>query len=133
MDKTKGMLVGRHPLVAKWILGDRLQNLPRQSRFSFGDLSAVSGSSHLRAILASASCYAQWLDEVMALFLLAPASTCRASQIHALCIDPTFLIQKPQSFRLALNAAFMPKTLSLPPFTQSLLARGLHLMRVPAD
>ena len=42
-------------------------------------------------------------------FLLATTSTHRVSEIHALCIDPPFLIQNPWSFHLAPNPAFLPK------------------------
>ena len=45
------------------------------------------------------------------LFLSTAASAQRFSEIHALCIDPSFLIQNPYTwyFRLALNPAFLPK------------------------
>ncbi len=52
------------------------------------------------------------------------------SEIHALCIDPPFLIQNPRSFQQALNPVLLPKMsmevpvplgLELTAFTQSLL------------
>ncbi len=45
-----------------------------------------------------------------ALFLFATASARRVSEINALCIDRPFLIQNLQSFRLTLNAVFLPNT-----------------------
>ncbi len=44
------------------------------------------------------------------LFLLAATSALKVSGIHALCIDPPFLIQNPWSFHLALNPTFLSKT-----------------------
>ena len=74
------------------------------------------------------------------LFLLAAASARRVSELHALCIEPPFLIQNPRSFRLAPNPAFLPKTStevalssdielsSFYPEPSSPLERGFHLM-----
>ncbi len=72
------------------------------------------------------------------LFLLAATSARRVSEIHALCIDPPFLIQNPRPFRLAPNPTFLPKTeVALPSdleiiafYTEptNALERGLHLM-----
>ena len=73
-------------------------------------------------------------------FLLAATSARRVSEIHALCIDPPFLIQNPRSFRLAPNPAFLPNTstevaLSLDleitafyPEPTNALEQGFHLM-----
>ena len=44
------------------------------------------------------------------LFLLAATSARRVSEIHALCIDPPFLIQNPRSIHLVPNLVFLPKT-----------------------
>ncbi len=41
MNKVDGVLVGRHPLVARWVLGDRAQNPPRKSLFPRWNLSVV--------------------------------------------------------------------------------------------
>ena len=74
------------------------------------------------------------------LFLLAATSARRVSEIHALCIDPPFLIQNPRSFRLAPNPAFLPKTstevalssdleiTAFYPEPTNTLEWGLHLM-----
>ena len=74
------------------------------------------------------------------LFLLAATSARRVSEIHALCVDPPFLIQNPRSFRLAPNPAFLPKTSTEVAFSSDLeitafypdptnhLERGFHLM-----
>ena len=74
------------------------------------------------------------------LFLLAATSTRRVSQIHALCIDPSFVIQNPWSFLLAPNPSFLPKTstevdlssdletAAFYPEPTSPLERGFHLM-----
>ena len=74
------------------------------------------------------------------LFLLAATSARRVSEIHALCIDSPFLIQNPQSFRLAPNPAFLPKTstevvlssdleiTTFYPEPTNALERGFHLM-----
>lgn len=43
-------------------------------------------------------------------FLIATASATRVSEPHALCMVPSFLIQKPCSFMLTTNLAFLPQT-----------------------
>ncbi len=44
------------------------------------------------------------------LFLVALASARRISELHALSVEPSFLIENPLSFNLAVNPAFLPKT-----------------------
>ncbi len=77
---------------------------------------------------------------IKTLFLLVAASACQVSELHALCIEPPFLIQNPPSFCLAPNPAFLPKTptevalssdieiSSFYPELSSPLERGLHLV-----
>ncbi len=74
------------------------------------------------------------------LFLLAATSARRDSEIHALSIDPPFLILNPRSLRLAPNPAFLPKTSTEVALSSDLeitvfypeptnaLQQGLHLM-----
>ncbi len=57
---------------------------------------------------------------LQALFLLAAASACRVSEIHAFCIDTSFLIQNRLSLHLALNPAFLPKTSREVPLSSTL-------------
>ncbi len=75
-----------------------------------------------------------------ALFPVAAASALRVCEMHALCINPPFLIQNPRSFHLAPNPEFLPKTpmevvlfseLELTTFYSkptSPLERGLHFI-----
>ncbi len=76
------------------------------------------------------------------LFPMATASGHLASELHVLCIDPPFLIEKQLSFILALSLspAFWPKTATEVAFTSDielstfypepaiLLERWLHFM-----
>ena len=74
------------------------------------------------------------------LFLIAAASARRVSELHALCTVPPFLIERPGSFTLTTNPAFLPKTATrvvlssdielsaFHPASQSDLERGLRLM-----
>ncbi len=109
MNKVDGVLVGHHPLVARWVFGDRAQNPPRRSLVPRWDLSVVLAAliEKLFEPLRQATLRGLTLK---VLFLLAATSAHKISEIHALCIDPPFLIQNPHSFCMALNPAFLPKT-----------------------
>ncbi len=41
MNRVNGMPVGRHPVMAKWVFGDRSQNAPRRSRAPPWDMSVI--------------------------------------------------------------------------------------------
>ncbi len=137
MNKVDGVPVGWHPLVARWILGDRSQNPPRRYLVPPWDLSVVLAAITEKLL----SLYVRLrLLMLKTLFLLAAASAHRIFELHALCIKPPFLMQNPHSFRLTPKPAFLPKTstevalslnIELSSFYQepySPLERGLHLM-----
>ena len=46
------------------------------------------------------------------LFLVVLSSAKRISELHALCIDPSFLLERAHSFNLVVNPAFLLKTSS---------------------
>ncbi len=113
MSKVDGVLVGRHPLVARWVLGDRSHNPPQRS------LIIPWWNKRFMVLVALTAKPFEPLRQAMpldlmpkVLFLLAVASARRVSEIHALCIDPPppFLIQNPRSFHLAPNPRFVPNT-----------------------
>ncbi len=108
-NKVDGVLVGRHPLVARWVLGDRAQNPPLHSLVPKWDLSVVLAALIEKPFEPLHQATPQILT-LKVLFLLAATSARRVSEIHALCIDPPFLIQSPRSFCLVPNPAFLPKT-----------------------
>ncbi len=109
MNKVDGVLVGRHPLVARWVLCDRAQNPPRRSLVHRWNLLLVLAVLTVKPFEPLRQGTPQDLTLKM-LFLLAVTSALRVSEIHALCIDPPFLIQNPRSFHLAPNPAFLSKT-----------------------
>ncbi len=100
--------MGRHPLVARWVL-DRAQNPPRRSLVPRWNLSIVVAAL-IENPFEPLHQAAPWNLTLKVLFLLGATSARRVSEIHALCIDPPFLIQNPRSFRLAPNPAFLPTT-----------------------
>ena len=138
-NKVDGVLVGCHPLVARWVLGDRAQNPPLRSLVPKWDLSVVLAALIEKPFEPLRQATPRNLM-LKVLFLLAATSARRVSEIHALCIDPPFLIQNPRSFRLAPNPAFLPKTSTEVALTSDLeitafypdptndLERGFHLM-----
>ncbi len=83
MNKVDGVPVGCHLMVAKWVLVDRSLNPPRQSLIPLWDLSVVLAAS---------------VEESFELLHHAAHKDLAVSEIHALCIDPPFLIQDPRSF-----------------------------------
>ncbi len=131
--------MGRHPLVAKWVLCDRAQNPPRRSLVPRWNLSVVLSALIEKPFEPLRQATPRNLS-LKVLFLLAATSAHRVSEIHALCIDSPFLIQNPRSFRLAPNPAFLPKTSTEVAFSLDLeitafspdpsndLERGFHLM-----
>ncbi len=109
MNKVDGVLVGRHPLVAKWVLGDRAQNPPRRFMVPRWNLSVVLAAL-TKEPFEPVHQDMPWELTLKVLFLLATTSARRVPEIHVLCINTPFLIQNPRSFCLAPNPAFMPKT-----------------------
>ncbi len=138
-NKVDGVLVGRHPLVARWVLGDRAQNPPRRSLVARWNLSVVLAAIIEKPFEPLRQATPQNLT-LKLLFLLAATSARRVSEIHALCIDPPILIHNPWSFRLAPNPAFLSKTskevalssdleiTAFYPEPTNALERDLHLM-----
>ncbi len=94
--------VGKHPLVARWILADRLLNPPQRSLvppwYLLVILVAVTENTYEPLRLAPPKLLA-----LKVLFLIAAASTRRVSELHALCMDPPFLLENPLSL-------FWPRT-----------------------
>ncbi len=95
---------------------------------------------HHRATFgASPSCHVEDLT-LKTLFLIAAASARRVLELHALCTVPPFLFERPGSYTLTTNPAFLPKTttevalssdMELSAFhstPQTNLERGLRLM-----
>ncbi len=138
-NKVDGVLVGHHPLVARWVLCDSAQNPPQRSLVPGWNLLAVLAALIEKPFEPLRQATPQNLM-LKVLFLLAATSACRVSEIQALCIHPPFLIQSPRSFRLAPNPAFLPKTSTEVALTSDLeitafypdptndLERGFHLM-----
>ncbi len=140
-DRVEGVPVGRHPLVALWVLGNRSLHPPTRTLVPKWDLSVV-----LAAIIEppyEPLHHATLKDltlKTLSLFLIATASARRVSELHALCTVPPFLIERPGSFTLTTNPAFLPKTAmegvlssdielsAFHPAPQSELERGLRLM-----
>ncbi len=54
------------------------------------------------------------------LFLIAAASARRVSELHALCTVPPFLIERPGSYTLTTNPAFLPQTATEVAFSSDL-------------
>ncbi len=138
-DRIEGVPVGKHPLVAQWVLGNRSLHLPTRNLVPKWDLSVV-----LAALIEppyEPLRHATLKDLTLkTLFLIAAASARRVSELHALCTVPPFLIERPGSFTLTTNPAFLIKTATevapsldielaaFHPTPQTALERGLWLM-----
>ncbi len=93
MSKVDRILVGRHPLV----LGDHAQNPPCRSLVPRWNLSVVLAALS-KKLFEPLHQPMPWDLMLKVLFLLAATFAHRVSEIHALCINPPFLIQNPQVF-----------------------------------
>ena len=133
-NKVDGVLVGRHPLVARCVLGDRKgSNPPRRSLVPRWNLLVV-----LAALIEKPFeplCQAKPRDLTLkVLFLLAATLARRVSEIQPLFTNSSFLIQNPQSFHLAPNPAFLQalswdlKITAFYPEPTNTLERVFHLM-----
>ncbi len=138
-DRIEGVPVGKHPLVARWVLGNRSLHPPTRNLVPRWDLSVV-----LAAIIEppyEPLRHATLKDLTLkTLFLIAAASARRVSELHALCTVPPFLIERPGSYTLTTNPAFLPKTATevalssdielsaFHPNPQTPVERGLRLM-----
>ncbi len=89
-NKVDGALVGRHPLVARWVFGDRAQNPPRRSLVPRWNLSVVLAALIEKPFEPLHQATPRDLM-LKVLFLLAATSARRVSEINALCIDSPFL------------------------------------------
>ncbi len=91
--------------MARWILGDRSLHPPWRSLVPPWDLSvilvALTEKPYEPLRLAPPK-----LLTLNVLFLIAAASACKISELHALCFDPPFLLENPLSFILAPNPPF---------------------------
>ncbi len=94
VSKVDGVLVGQHPLVAKWFLDDRLQNPPRCSLVPPWSLSMVLAAFTEKPFEPLRQAMSRDLT-LKTLFLIATASTLRLSELHASCINPPPLVQNP--------------------------------------
>ncbi len=108
-DWIKGVPVGKHLLVAHWVISNRSLKTPTHTLVPKWDISVVlvALTEHPYEPLRHATLKDLTLKTI---FLIAAASTRRVSELHALCKVPPFLIQRPGSFTLTTNPAFLPKT-----------------------
>ncbi len=107
----EGVRVGLHPLVSAWVLGHKARHPPVKLRVPPWDLQSI--------LVALGEKKFEPLREIdmhfltyKTLFLVALASARRISElpVHALSVEPPFLIENHLSFNLAVNQAFWPKT-----------------------
>ena len=101
--------MGIHPLVSAWVRGHKICHPPVKLRVPPWDLQAILvalGEEHFEPLR---QVDMEHLTYKM-LFLVALSSTRRISELHALSVQPPFLIENPLSFNLAVNPAFLPKT-----------------------
>ncbi len=105
----EGVRVGIHPLVSTWVRGHKICHPPVKLRVPPWDLQSVLVAlgedrfEPLRQVDMEHLTY-------KTLFLVALASARRISELHALSVQPPFLIENSLSFNLAVNPAFLPKT-----------------------
>ncbi len=108
-NKVDGVPVGKYPLVAKWNFGNRSLHPPQHSLVPPWDLSVILVAFTEKPYEPLHFAPPKPLM-LKVLFLIAAASNRSISELHALCIDPPFLLENPLSFLLAPNPAFWPKT-----------------------
>ncbi len=101
-----GITVGKKPLVHHWTLVTDCSIHPTIPLVPPWDISVILVAHTEKPFEPLAS---PKLFMLKVLFLIAAASARQVSELHALCIDPPFLLQNPLSFILALNPAFRPK------------------------
>ncbi len=105
----EGVRVGIHPLVSAWVRGHKICYPPVKLRIPPWDLQAVLVAlgeeryEPLRQVDMEHLTY-------KTLFLVALSSARRISELHALSVQPPFLIENPLSFNLVVKPAFLPKT-----------------------
>ncbi len=105
----EGVRVGVHPLVSAWVRGHKICHPPVKLRIPPWDLQAV-------LVALGEECYEPLRQVDMehltykTLFLVVLSSVWRISELHALSVQPPFLIENHLSFTLVVNPAFLPKT-----------------------
>ena len=105
----EGLRVGIHPLVSAWVRGHKICHPPVKLRVPPWDLPSVLvalGEDKFEPLRQADMEHLTYKT----LFLVAVASARRISELHALSVQPPFLIENPLSFNLAVNPAFLPKT-----------------------
>ncbi len=129
-NKVDGVLLECHPLVARWVLGDRAKNPPRRSLVPRCNLLVVLAALIEKPFEPLHQTTTRDLT-LKVFFLLAATSSRRVSENHALCIDP------PLPFLFRTHCLFVwhrtlrsclrcpqrwpfPRTSRSPPFTQSI-------------
>ncbi len=105
----QGVSVGLHPLVSAWVHGHKARFPPKKLRVPPWDLQAVLVALTEEPFEPIRKVDLKYLTYKV-LFLVSLASARRVSELHALSVEPPFLIENPQSFNLAVNPAFLPKT-----------------------
>ncbi len=106
--------VGIYPLIFAWVKGHRVHCPPVKLRTPPWDLSAV--------LVALTEKEFEPLNKVdmkaltyKVLFLVALASARHILEFHALSVETPFLIERAHSFNLAVNTAFLLKTITMNP------------------
>ncbi len=107
--EIEGFRVGTHPLVSAWVRGHRVKNPPVKLRVPPWDLPTALAAFAEKDYEPLRQVNMEYLTYKM-LFLVALGSARRFSELHALSVEPPFLIGNPRSFTLAVNPAFVPKT-----------------------
>ncbi len=106
---TEEVQVGIHPLVSAWVRGHKICHPPVKLRLPPWDLPSILvplGEDRFEPLHQVDMEHLTYKT----LFLVALASARRISELHALSVQPPFLIENPLSFNLAVNPAFIPKT-----------------------
>ena len=121
-EKVEGVPVFHHPLVAKWVFGDRSQHPPWWSLVPLWDFFVVLVALTEEPFEPLWQTLPRFLT-LKAIFLLATASAHMFSGI-ALCIDHLFLIRNSRPFRLVHGGVPF-----LAPRAYHLLARAYYLLQ----
>ncbi len=98
-----------YPLVSTWVRGYKICHPPVKLRTPPWDIQTVLvalGEGRFEPLFQVDMEHLAYKT----LFLVALYSARRISELHALSVQPPFMIENPLSFNLAANPAFLPKT-----------------------
>ncbi len=107
--RIEGVRVGIHTLVSAWVRGHKICHHPVKLRVPPWDLQAVLVALREERFEPLRQVDMEHLT-YKTLFLVALSSMWRISELHALSVQPPFMIENPLSVILAVNPAFLPKT-----------------------